>query len=236
MINAYVWQKYGKQQEKEEAAEAVLQYLPLVRYHASRLALGLPAHIAEEDLVQAGVLGLLEAYNRYDPQRGVKFETFAAPRIRGAMLDELRSLSWLPRSLFKQMRALDQAVQKLTSSLGREPEEQELADELGIPLQKLQKLLRDINCCALVSLEDTLFTPPAAAEEEGTLEKMVAEEERALLAEAIKRLPERYQQLLSLYYQEGLTLKEIGLVLGVTESRVCQLHAQILSRLRTALG
>ena len=152
------------------------------------------------------------------------------------MLDELRSLSWLPRSLFKQMRALDQAVQKLTSSLGREPEEQELADELGIPLQKLQKLMRDINCSALVSLEDTLFAPPAAAEEEGTLEKMVAEEERALLAEAIKRLPERYQQLLSLYYQEGLTLKEIGLVLGVTESRVCQLHAQILSRLRTALG
>ncbi|NLZ39601.1 MAG: FliA/WhiG family RNA polymerase sigma factor [Firmicutes bacterium] len=236
MIKAHAGSIYQKNKNIGDSEKAVLDYLPLVRYYASRLALGLPAHIAEEDLVQAGVLGLLEAWQRYDPQRGVKFETFAAPRIKGAMLDELRSLSWLPRSLFKQMRELEQAVQKLTVSLGREPEEEELAEALGISVSKLQKILKDINCSSLVSLEEILFALPADSTADGALEKLLAAEEEERLVAAIEKLPERYQQLLALYYQEGLTLKEIGLVLGVTESRVCQLHAQIISRLRSLLN
>ncbi|NLZ93483.1 MAG: FliA/WhiG family RNA polymerase sigma factor [Firmicutes bacterium] len=236
MINAYASNAYHKNSSVDDNTKAVLDYLPLVRYYASRLAMGLPAHIAEEDLVQAGVLGLLEAWQRYDAQRGVKFETFAAPRIRGAMLDELRSLSWLPRSLFKQMRDLEQTVQKLTVTLGREPKEEEIAAGLGVSVKKLHKILKDINCSSLVSLEEILFALPADNSAEGALEQLLAAEEEERLSDAIQKLPERYQQLLALYYQEGLTLKEIGLVLGVTESRVCQLHAQIISRLRSLLN
>src|SRR5690554_3905178 len=123
MINAYACQKKYQNNGADESDEEILTYLPLVRYHASRLALGLPSHISQDDLVQAGILGLIEAHRRFDPKRNIKFETFATPRIRGAMLDELRSLSWLPRSLFKQIRDLDQTVQKLNALLGREPED-----------------------------------------------------------------------------------------------------------------
>ncbi|NLM53115.1 MAG: FliA/WhiG family RNA polymerase sigma factor [Firmicutes bacterium] len=235
MINAYACHKYSKNSGEGEQGEEILAYLPLVRYHASRLAMGLPAHISQEDLVQAGVLGLMEAYHRFDPKRGIKFETFATPRIRGAMLDELRNLSWLPRSLFKQMRDLEQVLQELRARLGREPEEEEIAQELGIPPAKLQKLLQDINCSALISLEETLFSLPADADASDALDKLLDKEELQRLKEAISKLPERYQQLLALYYQEELTLKEVGMVLGVSESRVCQLHAQIISRLRAQL-
>lgn len=215
----------------------ISRYLPLVRYHANRLVMGLPAHVNREDLIQAGILGLIEALSRYDPARGVKFETFAALRIRGAMLDELRSLSWLPRSVFKQMREVDRAIATLSSQLGREPEDEELAAELGIPLEKYYKITAEINCSATVSLEDTLFTVPSVSGPEiGTLEAIIAQEEKEKLAVAIAALPERQQQLLALYYQEELTLKEIGLVLGVTESRVCQLHSRIISRLRAVLA
>ena len=218
------------------SAETVARYLPLVRYHAGRLLLGLPAHINKEDLVQAGVLGLLEALKRFDPARGVKFETYASLRIRGAMLDELRSLSWLPRSLFRQMRALNTAEQKLAASLGREPTDEELAAELNMPQEKYRKLTAAINTAATVSLEEVLFAaPPTNATEEFVLDRIIAEEEKERLAAAIAALPERYRQLLALYYQEGLTLKEVGLVLGISESRVCQLHSRIISRLRAEL-
>ncbi|NLM47073.1 MAG: FliA/WhiG family RNA polymerase sigma factor [Firmicutes bacterium] len=218
------------------SAETVARYLPLVRYHAGRLLLGLPAHINKEDLVQAGVLGLLEALKRFDPARGVKFETYASLRIRGAMLDELRSLSWLPRSLFRQMRALNAAEQKLAASLGREPTDEELAAELNMPQEKYRKLTAAINTAATVSLEEVLFAAaPGNGTEEFVLERIISEEEKERLAAAIAALPERYQQLLALYYQEGLTLKEVGLVLGITESRVCQLHSRIISRLRAEL-
>jgi RNA polymerase sigma factor for flagellar operon FliA len=223
--------------EERTCGEDISRYLPLVRYHAGRLMLGLPAHVSREDLIQAGVLGLMEAMRRYDPSRGIKFETFASRRIRGAMLDELRNLSWLPRSLFKQMRELDKASQSLASRLGREPEEEEIAGELGVSPEKLHKIRTDINCSAVLSLEDTLFAPPAVnGPEVGALENIIAEEEKERLARAIKTLPERHQQILALYYQEKLTLKEIGLVLGVTESRVCQLHSRIISRLRALLA
>ncbi|NLN06514.1 MAG: FliA/WhiG family RNA polymerase sigma factor [Firmicutes bacterium] len=219
------------------SAETVARYLPLVRYHAGRLLLGLPAHINKEDLVQAGVLGLLEALKRFDPARGVKFETYASLRIRGAMLDELRSLSWLPRSLFRQMRALNTAEQKLAASLGREPTDEELAAELNMPQEKYRKLTAAINTAATVSLEEVLFAaPPTNATEEFVLDRIIAEEEKERLAAAIAALPERYRQLLALYYQEGLTLKEVGLVLGISESRVCQLHSRIISRLRAVLA
>ena len=140
------------------SAETVARYLPLVRYHAGRLLLGLPAHINKEDLVQAGVLGLLEALKRFDPARGVKFETYASLRIRGAMLDELRSLSWLPRSLFRQMRALNTAEQKLAASLGREPTDEELAADLNMPRKNKTGWRRPLQPCRSVTGNCLPFT------------------------------------------------------------------------------
>lgn len=236
MIGANLWEKYRETRDEGLQNQLIEQCLPLVRLHAARIAPGLPRHICRDDLIQAGVLGLMEAVKRYDPGRGVKFETFAGLRIRGAMVDELRRLSWLPRSLFREMREIDRAAQAAASRLGREPEDDELAAELGMPLEKLQKVMGEINCAALVSLEDSLFAVPAVdGPDVAIMERLIAQEEKERLAAAIEALPERYRQLLAHYYQEGLTLKETGLVLGVTESRVCQLHARIIARLRTAL-
>ncbi|EEG76505.1 sigma-70 family RNA polymerase sigma factor [Dethiobacter alkaliphilus] len=236
MSGANVWVKY--QETKEEGLQETLveKYLPLVRLHAGRLALGLPAHVNRDDLLQAGMLGLLEALQRFDPTRGVKFESFAALRIRGAMLDELRRLCWVPRSVVREMREMDRAVQELATQLGREPAEEEIAEKMGITIPQLRKITGMINSSSLLSLEDTLLAVPAVdGPEVEALDRLIAAEDRQRLAEAIGQLPERHQQLLALYYQEDLTLKEVGLVLGVTESRVCQLHARIIARLRTAL-
>ncbi|MBS4009000.1 MAG: FliA/WhiG family RNA polymerase sigma factor [Clostridium sp.] len=236
MSGTNLWLKYQETKAAGVQSELVSQYLPLVRLHAGRLALGLPAHVNRDDLVQAGVLGLLEAMQRFDPNRGVRFESFATLRIRGAMLDELRRLCWLPRSLLRQMREVDRASQLLAAKLGREPELEEVADYLQLAVEQLRKTLTMINCGAVLSMEDTLFAAPEAeGPETTTLERLIAVEEKERLAAAIKELPERQQQLLALYYQEELTLKEVGLVLGVSESRVCQLHARIVARLRTAL-
>lgn len=236
MSGANVWVKY--QETKEEGLQETLveKYLPLVRLHAGRLALGLPAHVNRDDLLQAGMLGLLEALQRFDPTSGVKFESFAALRIRGAMLDELRRLCWVPRSVVREMREMDRAVQELATQLGREPAEEEIAEKMGITIPQLRKITGMINSSSLLSLEDTLLAVPAVdGPEVEALDRLIAAEDRQRLAEAIGQLPERHQQLLALYYQEDLTLKEVGLVLGVTESRVCQLHARIIARLRTAL-
>lgn len=231
-----LWLKYQETKAESVHGELVSQYLPLVRLQAGRLALGLPVHVSREDLVQAGVLGLLEALQRFDPGRGVRFESFATLRIRGAMLDELRRLCWLPRSLLRQMREMDRASQALAAKLGREPELEELADYLQITVEQLRKTAAMINCGAVVSIEDTLLAvPETEGPEIAALDRLIDSEEKERLAAAIEQLPKRQQQLLALYYQEELTLKEVGLVLGVSESRVCQLHAGIVARLRTAL-
>jgi len=206
------------------------RYLPLVQLHAAHLAAGLPRHVSREDLVQSGVLGMLEALKRFDPKRGIKFETYAGRRIRGAMLDELRRLSWLPRSLFRQMRDLDRASQSLSGNLGREPSESELATEMGVSLLELQKTVRQIYKSMVLSLEDKQRVPDPAGDR--ALESIIDREEKELLARAIDTLEERYRLILALYYQENLRLKEIGLILGVSESRVCQLHARAVDKLR----
>ncbi|MDW7651473.1 MAG: FliA/WhiG family RNA polymerase sigma factor [Bacillota bacterium] len=237
MSVASLWSKYRETKDETAQEALVTQYLPLVRLHAGRLALGLPAHVSRDDLIQAGMLGLLDAMRRFDPGRGIKFESFAARRIRGAMLDELRRLSWLPRSLVREMRELDRAAQAMAAELGREPDDYELAEKLETSVERVRRITGEINCSAVVSLDELLFVPPAVdGPETETLNRLIAAEEKERLAGAIELLPERYKQLLALYYQEELTLKEVGLVLGVSESRVCQLHARILARLRTALA
>lgn len=216
------------------------QHLPAVRRQALALQVKLPSGIDLDDLIQAGTLGLLDALRRFDANAGASFATFASQRIRGAMIDELRTRDWLPRSVRRNARALDQCVHRLEQRLGRPAEEREIAAEMGMDLAEYQQLLTDTNNGYLLPYEEMV-------EERGEPEAgsgaplnpfaaLLEGERREQLTAAIDTLPEREKLLLALYYQEELNLKEIGAVLGVTESRVCQLHSQAISRLRARLA
>lgn len=216
------------------------QHLPAVRRQALALRVKLPSGIDLDDLIQAGTLGLLDALRRFDPNAGASFATFASQRIRGAMIDELRSRDWLPRSVRRQARALDACVHRLEQRHGRPAEEREIAAELGVSLEEYQQLLVDTNNGHLMPFEEMVEErgePEAKAG--GPLSPFAAVldgERREHLKAAIEALPEREKLLIALYYQEDLNLKEIGAVLGVSESRVCQLHSQAVSRLRARLA
>ncbi|WIM06750.1 MAG: RNA polymerase sigma factor FliA [Candidatus Nitricoxidivorans perseverans] len=224
-----------------EKEQLVLQYAPLVKRLAFHLMAKLPASVQVEDLVQNGMIGLLDAIGRFEEGMGAQFETYAVQRIRGAMLDGLRENDWLPRSVRREMRRIEGAIQQLEHQNGRPPTEGELADSLGIPLAEYQKLLQDARGHQLVYFEDLTdgegenyldrnFASPA-------LDPLAAMEEfgmREALVRAIEVLPEREKMVMSLYYEEDLNLKEIGEVMGVTESRICQLHSQAIARLRVA--
>lgn len=217
------------------------EYLPVVRRQALALQVRLPASIDLDDLIQAGMLGLLDALQRYDATAGTAFLPFASQRIRGSMLDELRTRDWLPRSVRRSARDVDAAVHRLQQRLGRPPEEREVAGELGMALAEYQELLGDINNGFLMPFEHLVEEQgepeaPGDAEESVQFAALLDGEQRALLVKALQELPEREQTLMTLYYQEELNLKEIGAVLGVSESRVCQLHSQSVSRLRARLS
>ncbi|MEN6587481.1 MAG: RNA polymerase sigma factor FliA [Sulfuricella sp.] len=234
-----MYQANGKLQSKEQY---VVQYAPLVRRIAHHLAAKLPASVEVDDLIQAGLIGLLDAVGHYDQSQGAQFETYASQRIRGAMLDELREADWAPRSARKCMRTIEAAIHKLEQKLGRQPGEQELASELKVPLAEFQQMLQDARGHQLVYYEDyqadgddDFFERHSADQRPGPLGQIENGDFRAALVDAIKILPEREQMVMSLYYEEELNLKEIGVVLGVTESRVSQLHSQAVARLRSRL-
>lgn len=216
------------------------QYLPVVRRQALALQVRLPASIELDDLIQAGMVGLLDALGRFDANAGATFATFASQRIRGAMIDELRSRDWLPRSVRRHARSVDASVQRLEQQLGRPPEEGEVAAALAMSLEDYRQLLGDINNGHLLPFEELMAggTEPALAGEENEtpFDELLDSQRRERLVEAIEDLPEREKLVMALYYQEELNLKEIGAVLGVSESRVCQLHSQAVSRLRARLA
>ncbi|GGC96051.1 RNA polymerase sigma factor FliA [Vreelandella lutescens] len=225
-------------QGRIKQSELLTQYMPLVRRQALTLQVRLPASIELDDLIQAGMVGLLEALGRFDAAQGATFATFASQRIRGAMMDELRTRDWLPRSVRRSARAVDDAVRRLEQRFGRPPEEGEVARELEMPLSEYQQLLNDTNSGQLLPFEELVADggEPSGDDAGNRLfDQLLDAQQRQTLIEAIEALPEREKLLMALYYQEEMNLKEVGAVLGVTESRVSQLHSQAVSRLRARL-
>ncbi|WFE70501.1 RNA polymerase sigma factor FliA [Halomonas sp. M1] len=224
-------------QGRIKQSELLTQYMPLVRRQALTLQVRLPASIELDDLIQAGMVGLLEALGRFDAAQGATFATFASQRIRGAMMDELRTRDWLPRSVRRSARAMDETVRRLEQQLGRAPEEGEIARDLEMPLSDYQQLLNDTNSGQLLPFEELVTEggEPSSGAGNVLFDQLLDAQQRQTLIEAIEALPEREKLLMALYYQEEMNLKEVGAVLGVTESRVSQLHSQAVSRLRARL-
>ncbi|MEO8747214.1 MAG: RNA polymerase sigma factor FliA [Rhodanobacter sp.] len=230
------------QHSRESADELVRRHAPLVRRIAYHLMGRLPASVDVNDLIQAGMLGLLEAARHFAADRGASFETFAGIRVRGAMLDELRRADWTPRSVHRKSREVAEAIRQIEAETGADAEDAEVMRRLGISADEYHQVLADAACARLLSLtandddgEGAVIEVPdqAALEPHEDIEREHLQE---ALATAISKLPEREQLVMSLYYEQELNLREIGAVLGVTESRVCQIHGQAVVRLRARLG
>ena len=226
-----------------DANTMLQQYSPLVRRLAHQMIAKLPANVELDDLIQVGMIGLNDALSRFDVKQGVQFETFATQRIRGAMLDELRGADWLSRGTRKQQRKIEAAVHRVEQRLGRPAQESEIAAEMGLSLSAYQDMLTKVRGSQLVYLEDMtgvdgdddFLDRHVVAQEHDPLSLLQDDRLRRALVDAIKNLPEREQYVMSMYYEHDMNLKEIAAVLGVTESRVCQLHSQSIARLRSKL-
>ena len=225
----------------------MLAYSPLVKYVAGRMASGLPAHVEEADLISYGLLGLISAVERFEPEREIKFETFAVTRIKGAIIDELRSLDWVPRSVRAKARQIERANAKLENELQRAPTDEEMAAALETTVDDFQASLTQIANSSIVALDELWTLSDASGDQVSLLDtiederapdpvrEMDTSETRDRLADAVAGLPEREKLVIALYYYENLTLREIGEVLGVTESRVSQLHTKAVLRLKSHL-
>ena len=242
-----LWREYKRTGDRALRDRLILTYAPLVKYVAGRLGSGLPAHVEEGDLVSYGLLGLIGAIERFDPERDIKFETYAIARIKGSIIDELRSMDWVPRSVRARARDIERSIAQLEAKLGRAPNDEEISSHLGITEEEFQDSLLEISRSSIAALDelwtgsgggdpvaliDTIEDPEAPEPQAA----MAQTELREALGEAIARLPEREKLVVTLYYYEELTLREIGEVLGVTESRVSQLHTKAILRLKARLG
>jgi RNA polymerase sigma factor for flagellar operon FliA len=239
-----LWLEYRRTKDKALRDRLILTYAPLVKYVAGRLGSGLPAHVDEGDLVSYGLLGLISAIERYDPSRDIKFETYAVARIKGAIIDELRALDWVPRSVRSRAREIERAIAELESKLGTAPTDEQIAAKVGISVDELEESLTDISRSSIAAL-DELWSASGEGDQVSLLdtiedttgprphEALDESEMREALADAIARLPEREKLVVTLYYYEELRLREIGEVLGVTESRVSQLHTKAILRLKS---
>ena len=231
-----LWKECGRTRAKELRDRLVENYLPLVNVIAGRIAISLPSHVDRDDLISSGFFGLLDAVERYDLKRQNKFETYAGVRIRGAMLDYLRSKDWIPLSVRQKIRAYEKCVSELEGSLGRSATDEEIADAMGLSNEDFVKVVSQINVATVIPLDDYMRAETAINAAPSPQETIEKQERQELLAKAIDRLPERERQVVSLYYHEELTMKEISLVLSISEARVCQLHTKAIFRLRGYLA
>jgi RNA polymerase sigma factor for flagellar operon FliA len=242
-----IWLEYKKNADINLRDILVRQYAPLVKYVAGKVAIGMPQNIEFDDLVGYGTFGLLDAIEKYDPSKNVKFKTYAVTRIRGAIYDELRSIDWVPRSVRQRAKEVEDAIGYLENRLGRNPTDKEIADALGMSIEEFNTLLLKLSSTTLVSINDSYFMgddsdkvsiaetieSPSALKPDVIVEK---EEVKKLIISTIEKLPDKEKKVLILYYYEDLTLKEIGEVLEVTESRVSQLHTKAIMRLKHHLN
>ena len=247
---ARLWEEFKQNEVSGARAGArerlILHYAPLVKYVASRVATGLPASVDQADLVSYGMFGLIDALEKFDPGRGNKFETYAIPRIKGAIIDELRAMDWVPRSVRFKAREIEKAYSDLESIHKRAPTEKEVAARLGVTMRELHEVINQISFVQVLQLDEILSVGSDRGEQVSLLDTLAdrgtdpttaleGEETRGLLAAAINSLSEREKIVVTLYYFEGLTLAEIGDILGVTESRVCQIHTKAVGQLRLQL-
>jgi RNA polymerase sigma factor for flagellar operon FliA len=242
-----LWRRYKEEGDDAARERLVVAYSPLVKFVAGRLGAGLPSHVDDADLISYGLMGLIGAIERFEPERGIKFETFAMTRIRGAIIDELRSLDWVPRSVRSRAREIEATQSKLEHELQRAPTEAELAGKLGLSEEELQTSLLEIANSSVYALDELWTISDSSGDQVSLLdtipdtraddpqESLASSEIKDRLTDAVASLPEREQLVVALYYYENLTLREIGEVLGVTESRVSQLHTKAVMRLKSAL-
>jgi RNA polymerase sigma factor for flagellar operon FliA len=233
-----LWAAYLADRRRSLRDRLVVHYTPLLRSVAHRLASALPSHVEVADLVQCGVFGLIDAVERFDPERSPRFESYAAPRIRGAILDELRAQDWVPRSVRGRVRELERAQERLESRLQRAATDAELAEELGLPVHEVRALGRQVQLVSVEALDESSGGVSELLADHGAPDPMAvvqAAETLRQLAFAVAQLEERDRDVVRLYYLENRTLAEIGRLLGVTESRVCQLHTRLVGRLRGRL-
>ncbi|MDQ4143195.1 MAG: RNA polymerase sigma factor WhiG [Actinomycetota bacterium] len=232
------WEDYKRDATRSAREVLILNYSPLVKYVAGRVAVGLPANIEQADLVSYGIFGLIDAIEKYELDRGIKFETYAISRIRGAIIDELRAIDWVPRSVRYKAREVEKAYTALENKLKRPPSDAEIAGEMDISIEDLNNIYTQLSSVSLVALDELMSVDGGQGDKlslvetledtrtTGPVESIETAEMKNILTGAINRLPEREKIVITLYYYEGLTLAEIGKVLGVTESRICQMHTK----------
>jgi RNA polymerase sigma factor for flagellar operon FliA len=243
-----LWRRYRQSGDERARERLVVAYSPLVKYVAGRMISGLPAHVEEADLISYGLIGLISAIERFEPEREIKFETYAIPRIRGAIIDELRALDWVPRSVRARAREIEKVNLKLEHRLQRPPTDEEMSHELGMSMDEFHDALIQISNSTIAALDELWTVSDASGDQVSLLDTLQdpeapdpakladASDLKDRVADAIARLPEREKLVIALYYYENLTLREIGEVLGVTESRISQLHTKAVLRLRSHLA
>jgi RNA polymerase sigma factor for flagellar operon FliA len=240
-----LWERYRDTADADVREQLILQYAPLVKYVAGRVGAGMPSNVEHADLVSYGMFGLMDAIDKFDVSKGFKFETYAITRIKGAIIDELRSVDWVPRSVRSKARRIEQAIARLEAKLHRTPTDEELAQELDVSAEELERMLEQVSFTNMVALDEALDVGDGdriAIVDTLQDDNVVLPEDsyddietKAILRDTITRLSEREQTVLALYYFEGMTLAQIGDVLGVTESRICQIHTKAVLSLRTKL-
>jgi len=241
---AQLWDRYRADGNQDDRDRLIIHYAPLVKFVAARVGVGLPGSVEQPELMSSGMFGLIDAISKFEPERGFKFETYAMARVRGAILDELRSYDWVPRSVRTKARQIDRVNQRYLARFHRMPTDSELAKELGMTDAQLHKSLRQVANAGVLALEDPFggddgesatLGDVLSGESQDPVETFEADERRHVMAEQINRLPEREKLVLALYYYETMTLADIGLILGVTESRICQIHTKAVMHLKARL-